>query len=155
MEYSPHIFQCGAFASYNVDSDLCIQVSIELEIMISQKHLNYMWVRPNSWTRQQMHLAPHRVIRSPDARRMNVSNKNMLWVAGENNIHETKAQSVYNGLHQIVACNPNFAFPKLHVIQIVSLWMGELPVIIMVHGWVGGRCHACEERRQELYCSWT
>ena len=79
-----HIFvQRGAFASYNVDSELCIQVSIELKIMISQKHLKYMWVRPNFWTRQQMHLGPHRVIRFPDARRMNVSNKTMLWVGGE------------------------------------------------------------------------
>ena len=111
MEYSPHIFQCGAFASYNVDSELCIQVFIELKIIISQKHLNYMWVRSNSWTRQQMHLAPHRVIRSPYARRMNVSSKTMLWDGGNNAFMETKAQRVYNGLYQIVACNPDFAFP--------------------------------------------
>ena len=115
-----------------------------------------MCVRPNFLKLQQMHLAPHHVIRFPYARRMNVSSKTMLWDGGNKAFMETKAQSVYNGLHQTVACNPDSAFPELHIITIASLgnqkngwrlvwWVGVLSVIMMVHGWVGGRFHGCEE----------
>ena len=80
-----------------------------------------MRLRPNSVKLQKMHLAPHRVIGFPYARRMNVSNKTMLWDGGGKPVMETKAQSVYNGLHQTVARNPDFAYPELHIIQIANL----------------------------------
>ena len=52
---------------------------------------------------------------------MNASSKTMFWDGGDKPFIETKAHSVYNGLHQIVARHPDFVFPELHIIQIANL----------------------------------